>query len=329
MTGISGYRAFCWFVAAQLGLLAVNMAAASEWPTAQTIKVIAPTTPGSTADLMARIVFDQVGRQIGQTVVVENRGGAGTIVGMNAVAKAAPDGYTILVNSTSYVVVASTYAQLPYDPYRDMTGIALLARFPVVVVSSLKYKRLADLIEVGRLKPSPLTFGTLGKGSSGDLATQRLMHAANFDGTEIPFRGTAEAMNELIAGRLDMYSGVVPNALELAKAGKINVLALESAKRSSLFPGIATTIEAGYPNSEYNFWMGSYLPADTPSDIVHRLNAEVLKALRDDDVQSKIALLGGEVDTADLWSAEQFNAFIGKEREANAEIVKLIGYQPQ
>jgi tripartite-type tricarboxylate transporter receptor subunit TctC len=326
---IRDYRASCLFLAALLGLLAATMATAADWPMVQAIKVIASTAPGATADLMARIVFGQVGRQLGQTVVVENRGGAGSTLGTNVAAKSLPDGYTILVNSTSYVVVASTYAHLPYDPYKDMTGVALLARFPVVVLSSLKYKALADLVEAGRMKPSPLTYGTLGKGSAGDLATARLMHAANFDGTGVPFRGTAEAMNELVAARLDMFSGVVPNALELAKAGKINVLALESSKRSSLFPGIPTTLEVGYPNSDYNFWMGSFLSADTPSDIVRRLNAEVLKALQNNDIKSKIALLGGEVDTEDLLSAEQFNAFISKEREANAQIVKLINYQPQ
>jgi tripartite-type tricarboxylate transporter receptor subunit TctC len=329
MVGISGYRLACWFCAALIGLTGSDVVAAEGWPTAQPIKVIAPTTPGSTADLMARIVFEQVGRQLGQTVVVEDRGGAGTIVGMNAVAKSPPDGYTLLVNSTSYVVVASTYAHLPYDPYHDMTGIALLARFPVVVLSSLKYKRLAQLVAVGRAKPSPLTFGTLGIGSSGQLATARLMLAAGFDGTNVPYRGTAEAMNELVAGRLDMYSGVVPNALQLAKAGKINILALESANRSLLFPGVPTTGEAGYPNSDYNFWMGSYAPAKTPPEIVQRLNAEVRKALQMPKIKSRILTLGGEVDPGDGMTVAQFDDFIAKERAANAEIVKLIHYQPQ
>jgi tripartite-type tricarboxylate transporter receptor subunit TctC len=210
-----------------------------------------------------------------------------------------------------------------------MTGIALLARFPVVVLSSLKYKTLRQLVAAGRAKPSPLTFGTLGIGSAGQLATARLMLAAGFDGTNVPYRGTAEAMNELVAGRLDMYSGVVPNALQLAKAGKINILALESAKRSVLFPGVPTTIEAGYPNSDYNFWMGSYAPAKTPPEIVQRLNAEVRKALQMPEIKSKIVTLGGEVDPGDGMTVEQFDDFIVKERAANAEIVKLIHYQPQ
>ena len=325
MASVASYRNACWLAGALLFMLPLG-AGAEEWPKAQPIKVIAPATSGSTADLMARIVFQRVGEQIGQTVVVEDRGGAGTTIGMNAVAKAAPDGYTILVNSTSYVVVASTYAHLPYDPYNDMTGIALLAQFPVVVLSSLKYKTLADLVAAGRANQSHLTFGTLGLGSSGHLATERLMRSAKFTGTHVPFRGTAEAMTELVAGRLDMYSGVVPNAGELAKAGKIRVLGIESAKRSPFFPDVPTTIEAGYPNSDYNFWMGSYMPAQTPRAIVERLNMEVAKALQDDEIKSKIKALGGEVHT---MSVNQFNGFIAKERDANAEIVKLIGYQPE
>lgn len=326
MVYVSRCRKIWWFPAALMWLLGANVVAAQDWPTAQPIRVISPTTPGSTADVMARIVFQQVGRQLGQTVVVENRGGAGTTTGMAAVAKSAPDGYTLLVNSTSYVVVASTYANLHFNPSDDMIGVALLARFPVVVTSSLKYKTLADLVAAGKMKPSLLTFGTLGLGTSAHLATERLMRAAKFEGTHVPFRGTSEAMTELVAGRLDMYSGVVPNALQLAKAGLINILGLESAKRSVLFPGVPTTIEAGYPNSDYNFWMGSYMPAKTPRAIVERLNAEVSKALHDNEINTKIRQLGGEVET---MSVDDFNAFIKKERTDNAEIVKLIGFQPQ
>jgi tripartite-type tricarboxylate transporter receptor subunit TctC len=329
MADLARYRAVLWLAAVLPVACGQDDATAKDWPTAQPIKVIAPTSAGSTSDMMARIVFEQVGRQIGQTVIVENRGGAGTVVGMAAVAKSPPDGYTILVNSNSYVVVASTYARLPYDPYNDMMGIALLARFPIAVISSRRYRSLAELIEVGRKQPSPLTFGTLGFGSVGQLATAHLMMAANFDGTNVPYKGTSEAMNEIIAGRLDMFSGVVPNALELARSGSVNILALESAKRSPLFPGVPTTVEAGYPDSYYEYWMGSYLPAKTPIDIVERLNVEVLKALRNDVIKSKIALIGGEVDSNDAMSVRQFNEFIVKEREVNSAIVRLMKYQPQ
>jgi tripartite-type tricarboxylate transporter receptor subunit TctC len=326
MAGLLGHRTSQLFAAVLAWALATNAAAAQDWPTRQPIKVISPASAGSTSDIMARIVFEQVGRQLGQSVVVENRGGAGTTTGMAAVAKSPPDGYTILVNSTSYVVVASTYARLPYDPYDDMTGIALLAHFPFVVATSRKYGTLADLIAVGRTQPGSLTSGSVGIGSSGHLALERLMHAAKFRATIVPFRGTPEAVTELAAGRLDMFAGVLPNVLELAKAGQINLVGMVAPRRSALVPEAPTTLEAGYPDSDYNFWMGSYLSAKTPRPIIERLNAEVAKALQDDGLKTKIGQLGGEVET---MSVDQFNDFIAKERMVNAEIVKLIGYQPQ
>ena len=326
MGSLSGARRNGWFAAALMWMLGVNTVAAQDWPMRQPIRVISPASAGSTSDLMARLVFEQVGKQLGQTVVVENRGGAGTTTGMAAVAKSAPDGYTILVNSTSYVVVASTYAKLPYDPYDDMTGIALLAHFPFVVATSLKWKTLADLVAAGRMQLSPLTSGSVGIGSSGHLALERLMHGAKFKATIVPFRGAPEAVTELAAGRLDMYAGVLPNVLEIAKAGQINLVGVVSPKRSALVPDVPTTLEAGYPGSDYNFWMGSYLPARTPRPIVEQLNAEVAKALQEDGLKTKIRMLGGETETMSL---DQFNAFIAQERVVNAEIVKLIGYRPQ
>ena len=319
-------RKKAWFAASLLWVCGANPIAAQDWPMRQPIRIISPASAGSTSDIMARIVFEQVGQQLGQTVVVENHGGAGTTTGMAAVAKSPPDGYTILVNSTSYVVVASTYAKLPYNPYEDMVGIALLVHFPFVVATSRTYKNLADLVAAGRLQPSPLTSASLGIGSSGHLAIERLLHAAKFQATVVPFRGAPEAVAELAAGRLDMYAGVLPNVLELAKAGEINLVGVMSRKRSALIPDVPTTIEAGYPDSDYNFWMGSYLPAKTPRPIIERLNAEVAKALQDEGLKTKIRQLGGEVET---MSVDQFNAFIAKERAINADIVKLIGYQPR
>ena len=319
-----------WLSRSSMVAVAVGCCAGSpqaqEWPAKQPIKVIVPASAGSVADVMARTVFEPVGRRLGQTVIVENRGGAGTTTGMAMVAKSSPDGYTLLVNSTSYAVVASTYAKLPYDPVRDMTGIALLAHLPFVVATSVKYKTLAELVAAGRVKPTPLNYGTPGPGSSGHLFAEKLMHAAGFEAKHVPFRGTPEAMSEVIAGRLDIFPGAIPNVSELARDRQINVLAVGSARGSALFPDIPTTIAAGYPGSDYNFWMGSYIPAQTAPAIVKRLHAEVLEVLQTDDVVDKIKLLGGEVQP---MSVEQFNAFITRERETNAAIVKLIGYKPQ
>lgn len=301
-------------------------ASAQEWPMRKPIKVIAPASAGSTVDIMARTVYEQVGRQLGQAVITENHGGGGTTTGMAMVAKSAPDGYTLLVNSTSYVVVASTYAKLPYDPYDDMTGIALLAHLPFTIATTTKYKKLADLVAAGRVTPTPLNYGSTGNGSSGHLFAERFKHAAKFDAKHVPFRGTPEAMTEVIAGRLDMFPAPIPSITELGDAGRVNVLAVSTAKRSSTLPDVPTTIEAGFPDSSYNFWMGSYIPAKTPREIIERLNAEVRKAVQDPATRAKLKLLGGEPEP---MSVDEFNAFIKKEREVNAEIVKLIGYKPQ
>lgn len=304
----------------------VGSATSQDWPSRQAIKVIVPASAGSTSDIMARTVFEQVGRQLGQSVVTENRGGGGTTTGMAMVAKSPPDGYTILVNSTSYVVVASTFAKLPYDPYNDMTGVALLAHLPFVIATSTKHKTLADFVNAGRVKPSPLNYGTTGNGSSGHLFGERFRHAARMEITHVPFRGTPEGMTEVVAGRLDMFTAPLPSATELAADRKINVLAIATARRSPMFPDVPTTVEAGHPNSGYNFWMGSYVPAKTPRPIIDRLNAEVAKTLANDEIKKKMQVIGGEIE---VMGVDQFNAFIKSERDLNAEIVKLIGFKPQ
>ena len=307
-------------------LLAPLAAKAQEWPGKEPIKIIVPFSAGSATDIIARTVFDQVGRQIGQTFVVENRGGAGTTLGSAMVARADPDGYTLLVNSTSQVVVASTYAKLPYSVADDFSGISELADIPFVIASSTKYKTLNDLIAAGKKPGSNILYGSAGAGSSGQLFMERLRLAAGFAATHVPFRGTPEGMNELIAGRIDVYAAPVLNALPLAKAGKINVLAVSSTKRLALMPDVPTLAEEGLPNALYNFWIGAFATAKTPKPIVDRLNREVVAALGRKDIADKIRALGGE--PAPMTPAE-FDAFVRKEIAINAEIVKASGYKPQ
>lgn len=299
---------------------------AQDWPGKQPIKIIVPFSAGSATDIVARTVFDQVGSQIGQTFVVENRGGAGTTLGAAIVARADPDGYTILVNSTSHVVVASTYANLPYSVANDFAGISELADMPFVVATSTKYDTLGDLIAAGKKPGSHILYGTAGAGSSGQLFMERLRLAAGFPATNVPFRGTPEGMNEVIAGRIDLYPAPVLNALPLARADKVHALAVSSTKRIALMPDVPTLAEEGLPNALYNFWIGAFAPAKTPKPILDRLNREVVIALRRPDIAEKIRNLGGEPTP---MTPGEFDAFIGKEIAANAEIVKESGYKPQ
>jgi tripartite-type tricarboxylate transporter receptor subunit TctC len=301
-------------------------AKAQDWPAKQPIKIIVPFSAGSATDIIARTVFNQVGNQIGQTFVIENRGGAGTTLGSAMVARADPDGYTILVNSTSHVVVASTYAHLPYSVANDFAGISELADMPFVVAAATKYNTLADLIAAGKKPGSHILYGTAGAGSSGQLFMERLRLAAGFPATNVPFRGTPEGMDEVIAGRIDLYPAPVLNALPLAKAGKVHALAVSSNKRIALMPDVPTLAEEGLPNALYNFWIGAFAPAKTPKPIVDRLNREVAAALRRPDIAEKIRNLGG---TPTPMTASEFDSFVSKEIAVNAEIVKESGYKPQ
>lgn len=310
-----------------LTLLFVPLAAkAQEWPAREPIKIIVPFSAGSATDIVARTVFAQVGSQIGQTFVVENRGGAGTTLGAATVARADADGYTLLVNSTSHVVVASTYANLPYSVANDFAGISELADMPFVVAAATRYNTLVDLIAAGKTPGSHILYGTAGAGSSGQLFMERLRLAAGFAATNVPFRGTPEGMDEVIAGRIDLYPAPVLNALPLAKADKVHALAVSATKRLALMPEVPTLAEEGLPNALYNFWIGAFAPAKTPKPIVERLNREVVIALKRPDIAEKIRNLGGEPTP---MTPAEFDAFVGKEIAVNAEIVKASGYKPQ
>jgi len=301
-------------------------AAAQGWPTRQPIKIIVPFSAGSATDITARTVFEQVGRQLGQTFVVENRGGAGTTLGSGMAAKADPDGYTLLVNSTSHVVVASTYAKLPFNVAEDFAAISALADIPFVVATATKYKTLKDLIDAGKKPGANILYGTAGAGSSGQLFMERLRIAAGFPATHVPFRGTPEGMTEVVAGRVDLYPAPALNAIPLTKDGKVSSLAVSSRKRLPLMPDVPTVAEAGLPAAEYNFWVGAFAPAKTPKPIVERLNREIVAALNVKEVADKIVALGG---VPMPMSPANFDAFVRKEIAINAEIVKASGYQPQ
>jgi len=296
-------------------------AAAQEWPSKQPIKLVVPFGAGSATDLVARTVLEQVGKQIGQTIVVENRGGAGTTLGAAMVAKAEPDGYTILVNSTSHAVVASTYSHVPYSVENDFAAIGTLADSPFVVAAATKYKTLNDLVEAGKKPGANILFGS--SGSSGQLFMEQFRAVAGFKGTNVPFRGTPEAMTEVVTGRIDMFPAPAPSAIALTRDGKVNSLAVSSAKRSPLLPNVPTMAEAGLPKASYNFWIGAFAPAKTPKPIVERLNREIVAALAVKSVADKIMALGG---TPMPMTPADFETFVRKEIAINAAIVKASGF---
>ena len=309
--------------AALLGVFAGN-AMAQEWPAKQPIKVIVPFTAGSSTDISARVVFEQVGKQIGQTFIVENRTGAGTTIGSGFVAKSDPDGYTLLVNSSSHAAVAATYSKTSYHPADDFAGVAMLANLPISVVAPLKYKTLADLVAAGQ--KDSLNFGSAGAGSAGHLFLERVRIAGKMNAVHIAFRGTPEGLTEILAGRLDFYVAPVLNAVPLVQDGKVNALAVGSAKRAKSMPSVPTTAEAGLANAGYEFWVIALAPAKTPRPIIDRLAAEVQKALALKEIEAKIEGLGGEPMP---MAPQEVDAFLRKEIDVNLEIVKAAGFKPQ
>jgi tripartite-type tricarboxylate transporter receptor subunit TctC len=313
-------RASC---AVAILMLVPPSALAQAWPTRQPIKVIIPFSAGSATDLVPRAVLEQVGKQIGQTFVIENRtGGSGTI-GVREVARAEPDGYTVLVHSTTFAVSASTHPNSGYDARKDFATVSVLASLPnVLVVTPDKYKSLKELVDAARTRPGALNYASVGGGSAAHLNAERMMMAAGIKVQHVPFRGGPEALNEIMAGRVDFYFVPLPPARGLIAGQKVAALAVSGSERASALPDIPTTVEAGLPNSEYNFWTAMFVPTATSKDIVSRLNAEVAKALQDPGVKERLAKIGADPV---MMNPAQAEAFVRKEIDINAALVKAAG----
>ncbi|MBI2747039.1 MAG: tripartite tricarboxylate transporter substrate binding protein [Burkholderiales bacterium] len=292
------------------------------------IRVIVPFPAGSTTDIIARAITDKMSASLGQPLVVDNRGGASGTIGQAAVASAAADGYTILIHSSSHTVSPSTFAKLPFDTVADFAGVTPISSLSnVLVISPAKgYKNLGELLAAARAKPGSLNFASAGQGSATHLNAEKFKMAAKIDATNIPFKGSAEAVTEVIAGRVDYYFSPIAPVIGQIKGGQLQALAVGSPQRASALPDVPTTAEAGVPGSEFNFWIGMMAPAKTPRDIVNRLHEEVLKALASPDVKERFAKVG-----ADAWTLkpEAFDAYIKNEITSNAVLVKAAGLQPQ
>ena len=258
---------------------AAQTSSAQSWPSKQPVRIIVPVTPGSALDITARVIADRLSAQLGQTFVVENRTGAGGTIGAAFVAKSDPDGYTILIHSAAVAIFPATFANLPFDTARDFAAVTPAASVPLVlVVSPARHKSLKALVAAAKAKPGSINYATVGAGAAAHMTAERLRLSAGFEAQQIPFRGAPEAQTEVIAGRVDFFFSPVLVAQPLIKAGQLSALAVSSARRATALPEVPTTIEAGYANSDYEFWLGFFLPAKTPRDIVERLYQEIRKA---------------------------------------------------
>jgi tripartite-type tricarboxylate transporter receptor subunit TctC len=315
-------RSWIW-VAAFAGCLVSSAALAQSWPTKR-VQVIVPFTAGSSTDIMARTVTQRLSEQLGQPFVVENRPGAGGTLGVGAVAKADPDGHTILVHSSSYTITPTTYPNTPYDTVRDLVGITPLALLPQVLVISpgKNIRNVQDLVRAAKAKPGAMNYASAGVGTATQLNAERFRLGAGIEVVHVPFRGTPEALTEIITGRVDFYFCPVNAVLPMISEKQVQALAMGSSKRSAALPDLQTTLEAGVPNSDYNFWVGMFVPSKTPREIVNRLHQETAKALENKEVRESMAKLGAEPN---LMRPDEFNTYIRNEITTNAALVKAAG----
>jgi tripartite-type tricarboxylate transporter receptor subunit TctC len=289
---VPSFRLFSAMLLASLASLAF----AQDYPGNKPIRLIVPFPPGGGTDIFSRTVAEKLTQNQKWVVTVENRPGAGGNIGIDAVAKAAPDGYTIGMGQTSDLAINPTlYGKLPYDPLKDLAPIVLVADAPLVLVvpANSPLKSVADLVAAARKKPGEVTFASPGNGTVAHLTGELLQSAAGIKLEHIPYKGSAQAITDLIGGRVQTFMASVPTALSQIKGGALRALAVTSAKRVGSLPDVPTIAEAGYKGFDANTWFGLVAPARTPPAVVAKINAEVVKILSAPDVREKFAAEGG------------------------------------
>jgi tripartite-type tricarboxylate transporter receptor subunit TctC len=309
---------------ALVSLLLAGGVAAQGFPS-KTIRLVSGVSPGSASDTMARILAEKLSASLGQPVIVENRLGAGGAIAAKYVASAEPDGHLISVYTSAFTV-APLLNPGTFDP-KDLTPVAALGTVPTVLITNpgKGYKALADLVAAAKAKPGQVVITTAGIGSSTHMNLERFRLAAGIEVLQLHMKGAPDAMAEVLAGRADGYFAPVFSVRKHVAAGTLVPLAVGSPKRTPVFPDLPTTVEAGYPNSDYNFWVGALVSSKTPPEIAQRLNREFNAALALPEVRARVQELGVEPFNPSL---PEFEAMIRKELEDNAQLIKTAGIKP-
>ena len=309
---------------ASLLLLAPSLAAAQGWPT-KPVHILVSSGAGGTADILARMIGERLAPALGQPVVIENRPGAGGHVGAGSVARAEPDGYTLLMSgSPTHSVGPHLFKRLSYEPMRDVPPVAMVAIAPNLLVtkSSLPVKSLADLVALAREKPGQLTYSSAGNGTSGHLAAELLKSTAKLDMRHVPYKSGPEAVTGVLSGDVDFIFFTVPAVLPQVEAGKLRALAITSAARSALVPDVPTVAEAGYPGFEVLGWYALFAPRETPKPVVAKLSADIEKIVGSPDIRDKMLQLGAEPR---YLSPEQVAAFVAVESPKWGQLIRESG----
>jgi tripartite-type tricarboxylate transporter receptor subunit TctC len=292
-------------------------AAAQTFPT-KTVRFVSGVTPGSASDTMARILAEKLQQKWGQAVIVENKLGAGGMVGAKYVAQSEPDGHTIMMYASAFTV--STLLTPEVLKAQELQPVAMVATIPTILVTSPgKYKTVQDFVAAAKAQPGKLVCSDAGVGSATHMNFERFAYSAGIDVVNVHTKGVSEALTEVISGRADCYFALVFQAHKMADAGKVVALATGSPKRSSLMPNVPTTLELGYPNSDYNFWVGALVPAKTPRAIVDKLHDDITALVESPEVTDHIKKLG--CDTLPM-TVKEFEGLIAKELDENAALIK-------
>lgn len=307
--------------------LAATGALAQAFPS-KPLKLVVPFSAGSGTDIAARAVGEVLARSIGQPVVVENRPGAGGTIAAAAVARGEADGHTILVPSSGHAVNPSIYPNLSYDTLKDLTGVTPLVAMPnVLVVSpSRGWKSVADLVAAAKAKPGALNYASAGVGSATHFNAEKFRLQAGINAVHVPFKGTPEAMTDVVGGRSDWFFAPLSSALPLIRDGRLQALAVSTPRRSSLLPDVPTTVEAGVAGSDYTFWVAFVVPAATPAANVAKLQQETAKALAQPELVAKLAGMGAEPM---VMSTADFNAYLRSEVEVASRVAKAADLKAQ
>jgi len=305
-------------------LVGINTTAFAEsWP-ARPIKAFIPFSAGSATDVIPRVVFEELSTQLGQPIVVENRGGAGGTIGVGAVVAAEPDGYTILANSSAHTIAPWIVPNLPYNVATDLRAtVALGKNANMLVVSPSKgWRTLQDLVAAAKARPGTFNYGSAGVGTATHISAERLRLSAKFEATHIPYKGGPEALADVLAGRIDFYYCPISTAIPLVRDGRLVALAASTPTRADALPEVPTSLEAGYPDSDYTVWYGVFMPGKTPQAVVDTFYGAAAKVLQSPVTRAKLAQLA--VDPMPMTPAE-FDKRVADELTANEKLIKAAG----
>jgi tripartite-type tricarboxylate transporter receptor subunit TctC len=305
------------------GLLVAFAAHAEDWPS-RLIKATIPFGAGSATDVVPRVVFDRLAAELGQSIVVENRPGAGGTLGTAIVVKANPDGYSVLAHSSALSIAPAIFPDLTFDATRDLSSVLMIGSSAnvMIVPVSRPWKTVQDFIADAKAKPGSISFGSVGIGSAVHISAEKFRLAAGIEATHVPYRGGAEVIADVIGGRVDFYFCPLATALPLIQAGQVRALVVSTAKRVADLPDVPTPLEAGLKDADSAIWFGMFMPAKTPHDITEKFHAAGMKVLSDPAMQASLKQLGVEPLP---MTPEQMDDFVKRETAANIAVIKAAG----